>query len=165
MGTLGKGLGSFGAFVAGSDELIETLIQQARSYIFTTATPPAVAEATRAALRLAIEEGWRREKLTDLITQFRRGAAQIGLPLMASETPIQPILAGCSEQALKWSGALEAEGILVTAIRPPTVPEGSARLRVTLCANHRVEQVDRLLGALDSLNIPRTACSVTGDGE
>ncbi|MES9857431.1 MAG: 8-amino-7-oxononanoate synthase [Sedimenticola sp.] len=163
MGTLGKGLGSFGAFVAGSEALIETLIQQARSYIFTTATPPAVAEATRAALRLAREESWRREKLAELITLFRRGAEQVGLPLLASETPIQPILAGCSEQAVKWSSALEADGLLVTAIRPPTVPEGSARLRVTLSANHTAEQVERLLGALDRLNITRTACGVTDD--
>lgn len=162
MGTLGKGLGSFGAFVAGSEALIETLIQQARSYIFTTATPPAVAEATRAALRLTQQEGWRREKLAQLIAAFHQGAAEIGLPLMASETPIQPILAGCSEQALKWSGALEADGILVTAIRPPTVPEGSARLRVTLSANHTLEQVNRLLSALDRLNIPRDPAASCG---
>jgi 8-amino-7-oxononanoate synthase len=148
MGTLGKALGTFGAFVAGSEELIETLIQQARSYIYTTASPPAVAEATRASLKLVREESWRRERLQDLIKRFRAGAAQLGLPLMPSETPIQPIMAGSSEQALAWSRKLEEQGILVSAIRPPTVPEGSARLRVTLSASHSDEHIERLLEAL-----------------
>ncbi len=151
MGTLGKALGSFGAFVAGPEAVIETLIQQARSYIFTTAMPPAVAEATRASLRLVASEGWRREKLRDLIRRFRRGAGQLGLPLMTSDTPIQPILAGESRRAIEWSRHLEQQGILVTAIRPPTVPEGSARLRITLSASHTPEQVDRLLEALEGL--------------
>jgi 8-amino-7-oxononanoate synthase len=153
MGTLGKALGSFGAFVAGSEELIETLIQQARSYIFTTATPPAIAEATRAALRLVREEPWRRERLRELIRRFRAGAAQLGLPLADSFTPIQPIIAGSAERALRWSRHLEEAGILVAAIRPPTVPEGSARLRVTLSAAHTDEQVERLLEALAGLPI------------
>ena len=151
MGTLGKAFGTFGAFVAGSEELIETLIQQARSYIYTTALPPAVAEATRAALHLVRQEEWRRERLKDLITRFRQGASELGLPLMTSETPIQPILAGSAEQVLAWSRTLEERGILVTAIRPPTVPEGSARLRITLSAAHSDEHLDRLLGALESL--------------
>lgn len=151
MGTLGKAVGTFGAFVAGSEELIETLIQQARSYIYTTAPPPAMAEATRVALRLLREEGWRREKLRALIRRFRTGAADLGLPLWDSETPIQPLIAGDSEQALAWSLRLEEQGILVGAIRPPTVPEGSARLRITLSAVHTEEQVDRLLEALGKL--------------
>lgn len=153
MGTLGKAFGTFGAFVAGSDELIETLIQQARSYIFTTALPPAVAEATRASLRLVRSEEWRREHLRELVKKFRSGAEQLGLPLMLSETPIQPIVAGSSAQALSWSRALEAQGILVSAIRPPTVPEGSARLRVTLSASHSFQHLDRLLTALEQLKI------------
>ncbi len=148
MGTLGKGFGTCGAFVAGSEDLIETLIQQARSYVYTTASPPALAEATRTSLRLVQSEPWRRERLQELIRRFRSGAEQLGLPIMQSQTPIQPILAGSSEQALAWSVRLEQRGILVSAIRPPTVPEGSARLRVTLCANHTDEQVDRLLEAL-----------------
>lgn len=148
MGTLGKGFGTFGAFVAGSEELIETLIQQSRSYIYTTASPPAMAEATRASLRLVRKESWRRQRLQELIQRFRAGAEQLGLPIMQSETPIQPILAGSAEQALAWSSRLEQQGILVSAIRPPTVPEGSARLRVTLCANHTDEHLDRLLEAL-----------------
>ncbi|WP_029133084.1 8-amino-7-oxononanoate synthase [Sedimenticola selenatireducens] len=152
MGTLGKAFGTFGAFVAGSEALIETLIQQSRSYIYTTALPPAVAEATRASLRLVQAEGWRRERLQQLISRFREGAAQLGLELMASETAIQPILAGSAEQAVAWSQGLEDQGLLVTAIRPPTVPEGSARLRVTLSASHTVDQLDRLLEALGKLN-------------
>lgn len=152
MGTLGKAFGTFGAFVAGSEALIETLIQQSRSYIYTTALPPAVAEATRASLRLVQEEAWRRERLQALISRFRTGATQLGLALMPSQTPIQPILAGSAERALAWSRSLEAQGVLVTAIRPPTVPEGSARLRVTLSASHSDEQLDRLLEALGRLD-------------
>ncbi len=151
VGTLGKGFGTFGAFVAGGEELIETLIQQARSYIFTTAMPPVVAEATRASLRLVQEEGWRREKLQALIARFRAGAGRLGLPLMDSPTPIQPILVGDPQRALSMSAALEERGILVSAIRPPTVPEGTARLRVTLSAAHSEAQVDRLLEALDAV--------------
>ena len=153
MGTLGKALGTCGAFVAGSEELIETLIQRARSYVYTTALPPAVAEATRASLRLVIDERWRRERLQQLIRRFRLAVGQLGLPLMDSRTPIQPLLAGTSEQALAWSGELEQQGILVSAIRPPTVPEGGARLRVTLSAAHSDAQLDRLLDALASLKI------------
>jgi 8-amino-7-oxononanoate synthase len=151
MGTLGKALGTFGAFVAGSEDLIETLIQTARPYIYTTAPPPALAAATRASLALARREEWRRVRLRELIQHFRQGAAQLGLPLMPSTTPIQPILAGSAERALAWSQALEARGILVTAIRPPTVPEGSARLRVTLCALHGDQDLESLLAALAEL--------------
>lgn len=151
MGTLGKALGTFGAFVAGDEALIETLIQQARSYIYTTALPPALAEATRASLRLARTESWRRERLVALIARFRAGAEQLGLPLLPSATPIQPLLAGESARALAQSEALLARGLLVTAIRPPTVPEGGARLRITLSAAHSEEQIDRLLEALGAL--------------
>lgn len=152
VGTLGKAFGTFGAFVAGSEALIETLIQQSRSYIYTTALPPAVAEATRTSLRLLQQDAWRRERLQQLIARFRAGATRLGLTLMESQTPIQPILAGSAGQALAWSQALESQGILVTAIRPPTVPEGSARLRVTLSASHTEEQLDQLLEALGRLN-------------
>jgi 8-amino-7-oxononanoate synthase len=148
VGTLGKAFGSFGAFVAGSEELIETLIQQARSYIYTTALPPAVACATRASLRLMQEEGWRREHLHKLIAHFRAGAVQLNLPLLYSITPIQPLLIGDSKTALDWSEALFEHGIFVTAIRPPTVTQGSARLRITLSAAHSEVQIDRILEAL-----------------
>jgi 8-amino-7-oxononanoate synthase len=151
MGTLGKAFGTFGAFVAGSDALIETLIQRARSYIYTTATPPAIAEATRTSLALARREDWRREHLQALIARFRTGANQLGIPLSESPTPIQPLIAGSSHQALAWAAELEARGILVGAIRPPTVPEGSARLRVCLSAAHTETMVDRLLDALGTL--------------
>ncbi|MCF6218179.1 MAG: 8-amino-7-oxononanoate synthase [Gammaproteobacteria bacterium] len=151
MGTLGKGLGTFGAFVAGDELLIEALIQQARSYIYTTAMPAAIAEATRTSLTLLQTESWRREKLQQLISNFKTGAAQLGLPLMPSDTPIQPLLIGDSAQATAVSQQLLASGILVTAIRPPTVPANSARLRITLSANHTEQQVAQLLTALERL--------------
>ena len=151
MGTLGKAFGTAGAFVAGSEALVETLIQTARSYVYTTAMPPALAEATRESLRIAREEEWRRERLRTLVARFRRGAEQTGLPLMPSTTPIQPVFAGTADRAVAWSRALEARGILVTAIRPPTVPEGGARLRVTFSALHEEDHVDRLLDALAPL--------------
>jgi len=151
MGTLGKAFGTFGAFVAGSEALIETLIQQARSYIYTTALPPAVAVATRASLELLRAADDRREKLGALIQQFRSGAEQLGLTIMASQTPIQPLIVGDTRQAMALSETLLREHqIMVSAIRPPTVPEGSARLRITLCANHTATQVDQLLSALDA---------------
>ncbi len=148
VGTLGKGFGTAGAFVAGSEELIETLIQFARPYIYTTSQPPAVACATLKSLQLLQTESWRREHLNRLIARFRSGAAEIGLRLMDSPTPIQPILVGDSERALRLSALLRERGLLVGAIRPPTVPAGSARLRVTLSAAHSAAQLEQLLDAL-----------------
>jgi len=149
VGTLGKACGTFGAFVAGSEELIETLIQQARTYIYTTAPPPAVAVATRAALQLLRDEDWRRTRLALLVRRFRAGAAGLGLRLPDSATPIQPLLVGAPEAAQQLSAALRAQGILVSAIRPPTVPQGTARLRITFSAAHTEAHVDRLLEALE----------------
>ncbi|GFM56764.1 8-amino-7-oxononanoate synthase [Pseudomonas cichorii] len=149
VGTLGKSFGTSGAFVAGSEELIETLIQFARPYIYTTSQPPALACATLKSLELLRTEHWRREHLGRLIQQFRRGAEQIGLQLMDSFTPIQPIVIGDAGRALRLSQMLRERGLLVTAIRPPTVPAGSARLRVTLSAAHSAEQVQLLLNALE----------------
>jgi 8-amino-7-oxononanoate synthase len=148
VGTLGKAFGTAGAFVAGSEALVETLIQRARTYIYTTALPSAVAVATLESLRLAREEEWRRDRLRDLVTRFRAGAAQLGLQLLPSATPIQPLVVGESRAALDLSAALEERGILVPAIRPPTVPAGSARLRITFSAAHEPGDVDRLLEAL-----------------
>ena len=148
VGTLGKAFGTAGAFVAGSEELIETLIQFARPYIYTTSQPPAVACATLKSLELLRTENWRREHLNKLIARFREGAAAIGLTLMDSATPIQPILIGDSARALRLSALLRARGLLITAIRPPTVPAGSARLRVTLSAAHSEAQLELLLQAL-----------------
>jgi 8-amino-7-oxononanoate synthase len=149
MGTLGKGFGTFGAFVAGSETLVETLIQTARSYIYTTALPPAIAEATRASLKIVMTESWRRDKLHSLVARFRAGAEQIGLQLMPSPSPIQPIIIGDSLHTVAFSNALFDSGFLVSAIRPPTVAQGTARLRVTLSAAHEEEHVDCLLTALE----------------
>lgn len=151
VGTLGKAFGTFGAFVAGSEDLVEYLVQFARPYIYTTAMPPAVASATLAALRLLEAGDDRRELLQAHIARFRRGAQQLGYVLMESSTPIQPILVGDAQRALDFSTALRAAGVLVTAIRPPTVPAGSARLRVTFSAAHSATQVDALLAALEKL--------------
>ncbi len=148
IGTLGKAFGTAGAFVAGSEELIESLIQFARPYIYTTSQPPAVACATLRSLQLLQGEHWRRERLTQLIAQFRLGVSALGLNLMDSPTPIQPILVGSSERTLGLSAALRRRGILVTAIRPPTVPRDTARLRVTLSALHSEDDVNQLLEAL-----------------
>ena len=148
IGTLGKGFGTAGAFVAGSDDLIEALVQFARPYIYTTSQPPALACATLKSLELLRTEHWRREHLARLIAQFRHGAEQLGLSLMDSFTPIQPIMIGSSARALRLSKMLRERGLLVTAIRPPTVPNGSARLRVTLSAAHSEAQVQLLLNAL-----------------
>ncbi|HEN8733173.1 TPA: 8-amino-7-oxononanoate synthase [Pseudomonas putida] len=148
IGTLGKACGTAGAFVAGSEALIEALVQFARPYIYTTSQPPALACATLKSLELLRRETWRREHLAALIRQFREGAQQMGLQLMDSPTPIQPIVIGDSAQALRLSRLLRERGLLVTAIRPPTVPAGSARLRVTLSAAHSEAQVQLLLNAL-----------------
>jgi 8-amino-7-oxononanoate synthase len=149
MGTLGKGFGTFGAFVAGSEALIETLIQYARTYIYTTALPPAVASATRISLKILQRETWRRDQLKSLIERFRSGVKELGLELMASTTPIQPVLLHDDELTHKVGEQLRTKGFLVGAIRSPTVPVGSARLRITLCAEHTEDQVDGLLDAMD----------------
>ncbi len=157
MGTLGKAFGTFGAFVAGSEELIETLIQQARTWIYTTATPAAMAVATRAALRRVVGDEWRRVHLRGLVDRFRAGAAQLGLALCDSRTPIQPLIVGRAGAALRLSDALREQGILITAIRPPTVAEGTARLRITFSAAHTEAQVDRLLEALEKVTAAEDA--------
>ena len=148
VGTLGKAFGTFGAFVAGEEDLIELLIQRARNYIFTTAVPAAIAEATLTSLAIVEAEEWRRDRLRDLVGRFRTGVAHLGLEAPHSETPIQPIIIGDPGRAVAISAALEEAGMLVTAIRPPTVPVGTSRLRVTFTAMHGPEDVDRLLNAL-----------------
>ncbi len=151
MGTLGKGLGTFGAFVAGSESLIETLIQQARPYVYTTALPPAIAAATRLTLRLAEDECWRREKVHWLVEQFRRGALQLGLRLPSAVTPIQPVVLGATDTTLQVAMSLRQRGIYVSPIRPPTVPAGSSRLRFTFTADHQESHVERLLDVLEEV--------------
>jgi len=154
MATLGKAFGVFGAFVAGSETMIETLIQFGRSYIYTTALPPAIATTLLASLKIVRAEQWRRDKLKDHIAQFRQGAEQLGLALGPSETPIQPLVFGSATSAVVASQKLRQAGLLVTAIRPPTVPEGSARLRITFSANHEPQDIDQLLTALESVCKP-----------
>jgi 8-amino-7-oxononanoate synthase len=149
VGTLGKAFGTAGAFVAGEDVLIETLVQRARNYIYTTALPPAVAAATLASLAIVREESWRRERLAELVVRFRTRATELGLTLMDSPTPIQPIVLGAPAQALAASEVLEERGVLVGAIRPPTVPKGTSRLRVTFNAMHTDDDLDRLLTGLE----------------
>ena len=148
MATLGKALGVAGAFVAGSAQLIETLIQFARTYIYTTAMPPALACAVTESLRIVADEPWRRVHLQRLVERFRAGAGALGLSLLPSASAIQPLLVGAAGDALRIADRLDADGLLVPAIRPPTVPQGQARLRVTLSAAHSEAQVDRLLDAL-----------------
>lgn len=148
VGTLGKAFGSFGAFVAGSADLIEFLIQKARPYIYTTALPQPVAAATRAALRIAQREVWRRERVLALTDRFRRAATALGVPIGDSSTPIQPVMLGSAGAAVQAQKDLMDAGFWVVAIRPPTVPRGSARLRVALSAGHTDDQVDGLAEAL-----------------
>ena len=148
VGTFGKAFGTFGAFIAGSEELVEMLIQRARTYIYTTALPPAVAAATRAALAVSIAEPWRRERVLALTRRFRKLATAAGITLGASQTPIQPILQGSAESAMRASNALLEHGFFVAAIRPPTVPADTSRLRITLSAAHRDQDVEDLVTAL-----------------
>ena len=152
MATLGKAIGTAGAFVAGSNDLIEFFIQTARTYTYTTAMPPALAAATRASLKIVNDENERREKLNQNISHFKEGASAIGIELMLSNTAIQPIMIGSTEKTMKISERLLKEGILVTAIRPPTVPDDTARLRVTLSAEHSSDDIDILLETLERVN-------------
>ncbi len=148
LATLGKALGGYGAVVAGDTDLIEHLAGTARPYLYTTALPPAQAAASLAAVKLARREHWRRERLVGHVQRFHDGARRVGLDLLPSDTPIQPVLCGSNMRALDMAARLETQGIWVAAIRPPTVPEGRARLRVTLSAAHGDDQVDALVDAL-----------------
>lgn len=151
MGTLGKAFGTVGAFVAGSRDLVELLLQTSRTYIYTTALPAAIAAATRAALAIVANADEERARLRAHVELFRHEAARLGLTLLPSVTPIQPIVLGASAQALSASETLWNRGLWVSAIRPPTVPEGTARLRVTLAANHTEAQVLQLIEALGAV--------------
>ena len=146
--TFGKALGSAGAAIVGDADLIAHLAETARPYIYTTALPPAQVAATREAVRIARAGDGLRERLHANIERLKSGARARGLRLMASETPIQPLLVGDDAEALSMAAALETQGYWVAAIRPPTVPEGGARLRITLGAAHDTQQVEGLLDAL-----------------
>ena len=148
MATLGKAMGTAGAFIAGSDELIETLIQKARSYIYTTAMPAAIAEATRCSLHIIQNEPEHLQSLNNNIAYFRNCCSQTDLAIENSQTAIQPLLIGDDEKAVLISQQLFDSGFLVTAIRPPTVAEGTSRLRITLSAKHNKEHINQLIATL-----------------
>ncbi|NOX27096.1 MAG: 8-amino-7-oxononanoate synthase [Gammaproteobacteria bacterium] len=152
IGTLGKACGTSGAFVCGSEELIDTLIQKSRSLIYTTAPPPAIAHATLTSIDIIEQEGWRRDHINTLVKRFRSGAQQLSLQLSDSTTSIQAVILGDNDAAVNASKYLKSKGIHVTAIRPPTVPKNTARLRITLCSHHQESDIDHLLSALETLN-------------
>ncbi|MDD3884932.1 MAG: 8-amino-7-oxononanoate synthase [Gallionella sp.] len=151
MATLGKAAGVFGAFVAAESTVIETLVNHARSYVYTTATPPALAVVLQDSLRLIAQGEALRVHLRALIKKLRTGLSDLPWPLMLSDTAIQPLLIGDSKQALALSEGLRERGLWVAAIRPPTVPQGTARLRITLSAAHTETDVEKLIGALHDL--------------
>jgi 8-amino-7-oxononanoate synthase len=148
VGTLGKAAGVHGAFVAGAPAVVETVLQRARSYIFTTASPPFLGPVIEASLAIVRDEAWRRGRLRELVARFRDGLRGAGLHLAPSASPIQPVILGTNAAALAASRHLREHGMIVSAIRPPTVAEGTSRLRVSLSAAHTVEDVDRLVAAL-----------------
>jgi 8-amino-7-oxononanoate synthase len=148
MGTLGKAIGTFGAFVAGSELLIDYLKSRARPFVYTTATPPLIAAATLAALDVIKQESWRRAKLQQHIGRLRTALIEQGWQLLPSQSAIQPIIVGSAENALALSKKLLEQGLLVSAIRPPTVPRGTSRLRITLSAAHTDEHLSQLISAL-----------------
>ena len=151
MATLGKAAGVFGAFVAGAPAVIEWLLQRARPYVYTTATPPLLAHTLLKSLEIIATESDRREHLAQLIARIKLGCAGLPWRLMPSDTAIQPLLIGATDAAMRIADALLARGLLVPAIRPPTVPEGTARLRISLSAGHEPAQIDRLLRALHEI--------------
>jgi 8-amino-7-oxononanoate synthase len=151
MATLGKAAGVFGAFVAGQSVMIETLIQRARSYVYTTAAPPLLAHALLASLERIREDGWRRERLRELIAALKRRLKLSRWHLAESETAIQPLIIGESREAMRAAAALYDKGIWVPAIRPPTVPQGTARLRISLSAAHEIADVNRLVETLHDI--------------
>jgi len=153
VGTFGKAFGTFGAFVAGSEELIETLVQSARSLIYTTAPPAAIAVATLESLNLIRSQNWRREQLHARIVQLQSGLSQLGIKHNGNISAIQPVITGSAAAATRLSEQLRQRGIIISAIRPPTVPENTSRLRITLSALHTEQHIEQLLSALDELDV------------
>ncbi|HWX00434.1 8-amino-7-oxononanoate synthase [Collimonas sp.] len=167
MGTLGKAAGVAGAFVAGDATLIEWLLQRARTYIFTTASPPLLASALLAAVKLMQEEDWRQQHLQQLIARLRNGLAGLPWPLLPSTTAVQAMIVQDNQLALDLMEGLRQQGIWVPAIRPPTVPKDTARLRISLSATHSNQQVDQLIGALHALakqHAEADTCSMAKNG-
>ena len=155
--TLGKALGGYGAAVLGEEDIIGHLAQAARPYVYTTALPPAQAAASQAAVKLARREQWRRDRLGELVARFQGLAHARSFHVLPSSTPIQPLVCRSDMQALAMSRALEAQGFWVPAIRPPSVPEGSARLRITFSALHTVKDVEALVEALERARVAARA--------
>jgi len=151
MGTLGKALGGFGAYVAGSRELRELLINRCRSFIFTTALPPAVMATALAAIDIVAREPERRDALWRNCRRLADGLTQIGFPLASPQSPILPLVVGDAEKCMQLSGRLLETGIFAQGIRPPTVPAGTSRLRLTLMATHRPEHIDRALAVFAAI--------------
>lgn len=151
MGTLGKALGSFGAYVAGPSVLREWLIQRARSFVFTTALPPAICAASSEALRIVRSEPERRARVLALSRRFAEGCERLGFDVLGSRTPVVPVIVGDPQRAVSLSQALRLRGILAKPIRPPTVPEGTSRLRFAISAAHTEEQIDAALAALGEI--------------
>ena len=157
VGTLGKAAGVSGAFVAAQEEVVETLLQRARTYMFSTAAPALLAAAVEESLAVMRDEAWRRSHLAELIEVLKSGLAGSGARLAPSHTPVQPLIVGGNAAALALAESLRARGILVPAIRPPTVPEGTARLRISLSAAHSIDDVGQLVKALRD-ELPSSAC-------
>ncbi|MEX0739381.1 MAG: 8-amino-7-oxononanoate synthase [Pseudohongiella sp.] len=152
VGTFGKALGTAGAFVAGDTTLIKYLEQFARSYVYTTAMPPALALATLASLRVSQQEDWRRQRLQALILKFRQAMRGMAFPVLDSHSAVQAVVLGDVAATLAASAIMRDHGLQVSAIRPPTVPRGEARLRITLSAAHTDAQFDQLVQALTVVN-------------
>ncbi len=158
VGTLGKAAGVAGAFVAGAEEIVETVLQRARTYIFSTAAPAMLAAAVEESLDVMREEAWRRAHLAELIAALKDGLAGSAARLAPSSTPVQPLIVGANAAALALAEFLRERGILVPAIRPPTVPEGTARLRISLSAAHSIDDVRQLVQALRAMpSLPQGA--------
>lgn len=151
VGTFGKAFGTFGAFVASNRIIIESLIQTARTYIYTTAPPVPIVEATRASLKLLQQEVWRRNYLKKLIGKFKQKAKELQLPFLVSDTPIQPLIINDAKRAISIAHHLKQKGILVGLVRPPTVPVNTSRLRITLNINHTEQDIDYLLEKLHGI--------------
>jgi len=151
MATLGKAAGVSGAFIAGEAEVVETLVQRARAYVYTTATPPLLAHALLESLELVRREEWRRDRLRELVRQLKARLQVRRWRLEPSDTAIQPLIIGANAEAVAVAEALARGGLLVPAIRPPTVPAGTARLRISLSAAHVPDDVERLAAALNAL--------------
>lgn len=153
LATFGKAFGAYGAFVAGSEEMIDAMVQLARSYMFSTALPPAISASVCAGLQVLALEPERHAELAKRVSYFTECAKQLDLPVLPSRTPIQVFMVGDAHEAELLGNELKARGLMVSVIRPPTVPEGTSRLRISLNVSHTNADLDRLLSALVDLTV------------